>query len=148
MHISVLCLVFIDKISLLFKRYFYIIIPIVVSIIYIAKHYQPEKSRILEYLSLEKLPELYHIIMGEGAVLLSGYNRAFASINELMYFILYLGVLFIILSTLGIRYKQKDIDLHIRVILFIMLTSLFVLIPLYQFSGGLFGVITKTHSSK
>lgn len=29
-------------------------------------------------------------------------------------------------------------------ILFIILTSLFVLIPIYQFTGGLFGVITKT----
>lgn len=143
MYIAVFSLVFIDKIYGLLKKYFYIIVPLVFSVVYMAKHYQPEKSQLFNYLSLNKLPQLHEIIMQKGAILLSGYNRASASVNELMYFILYLGIMFIG-CLLWQKYKQREITIHFRLLLFLVLTSAFVLIPLYQFSGGLFSMITYT----
>jgi len=143
MHIFILSLIFIDEVYLLLKKYFYIIIPIIILIIFIAKNYQPEKSAIFRYLSLEQAPKLYDRIMESGTILLNGYNRASASINEVMYFILFLGTIFIFYILWNI-YKQQQINIHMRVLLFTIITSMFVLIPLYQFSGGLFGLITRT----
>ncbi len=140
MHIVVFCFVFIDKVYFFFKRYFYIIIPLIGTIIYMVQHYLPEKSLIFKYLSWEKLPEFHDLIMREGAFLLSGFNRAFASVNELMYFILYFGLVFV---GYLIWKRKKIVHIEWRVLLFVILTSLFVLIPVYQFSGGVFSVITK-----
>jgi len=143
MHIAVLGLVFIDKIYFIFKKYFYLFIPLILAMLYMAKHYQPEKSPIFNYLSIDKLPELYSKIMESGLYLLNGLNRAYASVNELMYFIMYFGVFFI-LYLLWKKYKKVENNINIRVLLYVLLTSIFVFIPLYQFSGGLFSVITHT----
>jgi len=142
MHMSIFGLVFADKVYLFLKRYFYLIIPLILVTIYMFKHYQPEKSKLFKYLSWEKLPELYAYIMKAGAYLINGYNRAFASINELMYFILYFAIVFLT-YLFWKRYKGEKLKIEWRVLLFTILTSLFVLIPLYQFSGGVFSVITK-----
>jgi hypothetical protein len=139
---AVFGLVFIDKVYLLLKRYFYLLIPLIIAIIYMAKHYQPEKSQIFKYLSWEKLPKLYNKIMESGLWLLNGYNRAHASVNELMYFILYFAMVFVG-YLLWQKYKKRTFNLEGRVLFFVMLTSLFVLIPLYQFSGGLLSVISR-----
>jgi len=114
------------------------------GIIYMAKVYQPEKSAILNYLSIEKLPELYNKMMQSGLWLINGYNRASSSINELMYITLFLGIFFI-LYLLWSRHKQITNNINKRVLLFILIGSLFVLIPLYQFSGGLFSIITRAN---
>ncbi len=144
MHMAVIGLVFVDKIYLLVKRYFYIVLPVILAIVYSAKHYQPEKSLIFSYLSWEKLPALYNMIMHEGQVLLSGYNRASASVNELMAFVGIVGVLFLAYLLYVSVYKKRDTYIDTRMLVYLTLTSLFVLIPLYQFSGGLLAVITHT----
>lgn len=143
MYLSVFSLIFIDKIVYYFKIYFYMLLPLVGGMYYFIINYQPEQSKIFDYLSLTKLPELYQKIMHEGNILIHGYNRATASINDLMYFIGTLSIIFVI-YLIWQKYKNKEIDINIRMLFFIGLTSLFVLIPLYQFSGGLFAVITKT----
>ena len=142
MHLAIFSLIFIDKIYFIFKKYFYLLIPMLVAIIYIAKHYQPEHSPLLTYLSIEKLPALYSKIMESGLWLLNGHNRAYASINELIYFILYFSIFFI-LYLLWKKYRKIESNINIRVLFFVLLGSLFVLIPLYQFSGGLFSMITR-----
>jgi len=142
MYLTLFFFIFIDKIYFFLKKYFYFIIPMIITIVYIAKHYQPESSPILNYLSIEKLPELYSKIMTSGLWLLNGHNRAYASINELMYVILYFSIFFIF-YLLWNKYKNIESHMNIRVLFFILLGSLFVLIPLYQFSGGLFSMITR-----
>lgn len=142
MHISIFSLIFIDKIYSFLKKYFYLVIPVIATTLYMTKNYQPESSPILNYLSLEKLPELYNKIMESGLWLINGHNRAYASINELMYFIFYFSIFFL-LYLLWNKYKQFETNINIRVLLFTLLGSLFVLIPLYQFSGGIFSMITR-----
>jgi len=143
MYMAIFGIIYIDKVYLFIKKYFYLFIPIVLGIGYFIKNYQPEHSKIFEYLSWEKLPALYEKIMYSGAILLGGYNRAFASINELMYVIAIISIPFIF-YILFLSYYKKQHTINVRMLLFIGLTSLFVLIPLYQFSGGLFGMITHT----
>lgn len=142
MHLALFSLIFIDKLYYFLKKYFYLVIPMIIAVMYMAKHYQPESSLILNYLSMEKLPELHSKIMESGLWLVNGHNRAYASVNELMYFILYFS-LFFILYLLWVRYKKSERTLNMRVLLFILLGSLFAFIPLYQFSGGLFSMITR-----
>jgi len=144
MHASILSLLFIDKVYALFKKYFYVIIPIIFGLGYIAMQYRPAQSPIFNYLSLEKLPELYEKIMQEGAQLLNGYNRASASINELMYLSVILGFLFLFYSFYQNYYRNIKTHTNLRMFIFIILTSSFVLIPLYQFTGGLFAMTTYT----
>ena len=70
-------IVYLDKIYYFFKKYFYIAIPIILTIIYFIKNYQPEKSKIFNYLDINKLSLLYHDIMTQGNDLISsGLNRA------------------------------------------------------------------------
>lgn len=144
MYIIIFVIIYIDKVFLFAKKYFYFAIPIVVTIVFFAKKYQPEKSEIFQYLNLEKISILYDLIMKEGAVLIGGFNRANASINELMYVILFFGIMtiFIIIKK---RYENQLDFIDIRNFIFILLTSLFVLIPVSQFFGGLFGVIARTN---
>jgi len=144
MHVSVFSLVFIDKIYVIIKKYFYIVIPMGMGIFYIAKHYQPEHSAILDYFLEGRISELYVKIMQEGAVLLRGYNRASASINELIIVIGVFGVGFLCYLLYMKYYQKRENCIHVRMSVYIILTSLFVLIPVYQFSGGLFAVITST----
>lgn len=143
MHMAVFTLVFIDKIYILLKRYFYIVLPLIGAFIYMAKHYQPEKSEIFDYLSIDKLPALHEKIMQQGLYLVNGYNRAFASVNELIYVSLFAGTL-LLLYFAWKTYSKKEGNINLRMYLYLYLTSLFVLIPLFQFSGGLFAIITKT----
>jgi len=143
MYLFVFSLVFVDKLFMYLKKHFYIFFPLLGGIYYIMRHYQPEQSKIFYYLSVEKLPELYKEILQEGQVLIGGANRAFASVNELMYFIGLVALLFLI-HLVWDKVRRKHMDINMRMILFISITSLFVLIPLSQFLGGLFGIITKT----
>jgi len=144
MHMAILGFVFLDKIYFFLKKYFYIVIPLIMAIIYMAIRYMPEKPLIFNYISFEKLPILYEKIMHEGTILLNGYNRAFASINELMYIIGLFGGLFLLYQIYILYYQKMNSHINKRMLLFITLTSFFVLIPLYQFSGGLFSVVTYT----
>lgn len=142
MYIFVFCIIFINKLWIYFKKYFYLLIPIILSVIYFIKNYQPDNSLILNYLTPEQLPVLYKKIMQEGEVLLNGYNRASSSINEIMYLIAILSCIFL-LNLILKTYKKHTLNINIRLILFISITSIFLLIPLYQFSAGLFSIITR-----
>lgn len=84
---------------------------------------------------------LYRKIMEVGDIVVSHYNRSEAAINELMYMILYMS-LFAFIFMLWRVYRKKDI-INYRVLIFAVLTSLFVLIPLYLFPAGLSGLITR-----
>ncbi len=139
MYMFTFAIINIDKTWYFLKKYFYIFIPIIMIVVYFAKQYQPEKSKIFNYLDFGKLPLLYQKIIQEGGILVSGSNRAFASINELMYLILFIGV---IVTTIVIKNRVKN-EIDFRNFIFILVTSLFVLIPLYEFSGGLLGIITR-----
>jgi len=143
MYLLVFSMVFMDKIFYFVKKYYYLFLVLVGMVYYFITHFQPEHSRIFDYLSIARLPVLYEDIMAQGEVLLRGYNRASASINELMVVSLGMGTV-MILWTIGIKLRRKESNVNMSMLVFVVISSLFVLIPVFQFSGGLFGILTHT----
>ena len=141
MYLCVFAVFYIKNIVYIITRYFYISVPIILSIGYFIKNYQPEHSAIFNYFSIEKLPILWQRIEKEGGWLIGGFNRSSAAINELMYLIGILGVIALILVYIFKTELYQDIDK--KKFLFFITTALFLLIPLYQYSAGLFSVITR-----
>ncbi|MEA1880685.1 MAG: hypothetical protein U9N11_08585, partial [Campylobacterota bacterium] len=86
---------------------------------------------------------LYYKIVQAGEVVVSHYSRSTAVINELMYMIFYVSLGAFVFFLWKI-YRKKDI-MNYRIMIFLIITSLFVVIPLYVFSAGLFGLITREH---
>ncbi len=84
---------------------------------------------------------LYNVIVAQGEILVAGANRASASINELMYLIFYIGIIVSLIVVKNRLLKTNQFIDH-RKFIFVLITSLFVAIPLYKFSAGLFAVIT------
>lgn len=142
MYLSVLSIVYIDKLYNFFKQYYYLLILMAGLAFYFINNNESDKSEIFNYLSIEKFPLLYDKIMSEGNLLIHGINRSFAVINELMYLICVAGIL-MILHFLWNHINRRHTDINIRMLIFIFITSLFVLIPLNQYTGGLFAMISR-----
>jgi len=145
MYLLVFSAVFSDKIFYVLKKYLYLLIPLIGVVYYFITHFKPDHSKLFNYLNFEKISLLYSDIMREGAILLHGYNRASASMNELIIMSLAIGT-FILLWFMvkKLNHKRDNTNVNFRMLLFVYITSLFVLIPVFQFTGGLFGIITKT----
>lgn len=142
MYVSIFSLVYIDKLYHLFKKYYYLFILGAGLLFYLIKNYQSESSKIFNYMSIDTLPLLYDKILSTGATIIMHLNRSDSgSMNELIYFTLYLSS-FVFLHLWWFRSK-KELHINQRMILFIYLTSAFILIPLTQFTSGLFGVIAR-----
>lgn len=142
MYLAVLSLFYIDKLYTLFKKYYLIIIIIILTLGYFIKNYQIESSKIFSYLHLDTLPSLYHKIMLSGSTVLAHLNRADNVVNEVMYFLLYLIVPFLFFVFWQKSHHDKP-NINIRLLLVVVTTSLFILIPQYTFSAGLFALIGR-----
>ena len=141
MYLSLLGLIYIDKIYLFFKKYYYYLIIFIVMLIYLIKTSNYESSRLFYYFTSETFPLLYHDIAIKGQYILNNFNRSHASINELIYLSCCSAFFFILLFFLN-RYTHK-VKINSRIFIFILLSSTFFIIPLYEFSAGLFGIITR-----
>ena len=142
LYLLLLIVVFPEKILSLVKKYFYIFIPITITIIYFAKNLQPEDSRLLSYLHLHQLGNLYTMIIHEGTRLIEGLNRADAAINELMYIIVF-ATLMMILTLIFDRVQKRESFLSLRLYIFVVTSSLFLTIPLFTLSAGFASIVTK-----
>lgn len=141
MYVSVLALVYMDKTLYLLKKYYYLVIPLLALLIYGIKHLQEESSKIFAYLDIDKMPQLYDAIIQSGSHVTRHLNRSSASINELMH-VIALVAFFVLIHILWRAYSHKTV-INTRIFIFVMLTSLFLLIPLYEFSSGLFSIVTR-----
>lgn len=113
----------------------------VIVLIYVIQLFQLEKSQLFIYFDYEKFPLLYDKLMRLGALLIGKYNRSEYAINELMYFIFWV-TMFSCLHIVLFYEKSKKI-LNLKMLIFIILTASFIFIPLNQFMGGLFSLITR-----
>ncbi len=148
MYLSVLPIVFIDKIFLLFKRHPYyaffsavIVVIALKSFIVFIKDFSYREPLLLKYMSFEKLPELLYKINSDGAFIISRLNRAFVGINELIYLSVFLMIIMLLLFFYR-RYKKYTPLLYVRIFIFIVIASLFIFIPVLQFTAGLAGLVT------
>lgn len=145
MYMTVLIIVNIDRIFLYSKKhplYFALPLGFFATALGFAYPYlnklEFKRARILQFLTPEKITQLPTQIIKDGSLLLSGFNRAFASMNELIY--LSLALLGVLLLYILIRKKHLK-TLNIRLFLFITITSLFVLIPINLYSAGFFSLL-------
>jgi len=144
MYITLLSMIYIDIVWIYIKRYYIYMIPVsIVVVTAISYRYHDQLPPIIEYLSLDRLPQLYHLIEKNGDLLVTqGFNRAFASFNELMILSIIFGLLLLVVSIFR-KFRDMESILNFRFYLFLLVTSLLVLIPLFEFSSGLASVITK-----
>ena len=129
MYIGVLFLIFMDKFIRLWRRKIFYSIPLTLlflffltQLISLMKSSSYQKLSILNYLSVEKLPELLSKIHTEGKLLVSHLNRASVSINELICLSLFLIVVMCILI-LYRHYKEYPSYINIRIAIFLLITS-------------------------
>lgn len=143
MYLLVFVLLYIREVSQSLKKHYLFFLPVIALVIYFFTHYQDDDSRILKYLANGSFVELYQDIMIQGNLIISRYNRASSIINELMYLIFYTTL--ITLVYYGITFKKHQKTVNPRMFAFLLITSLFIFIPLYPFTAGLFALITKMH---
>ena len=142
MYMSVLFLIYGKELYPLLKKYFYLVIPAAGLILYFAQHYQADKSKFISYLLDHRFRDLYREVAKQGDLLLAGANRAADAVNELMAVALLGG--FAMLIILWRRQREgRDRDVNRKMFLFIFIASLFVLIPLNRYTGGVAAIITK-----
>jgi len=137
LYITILFIIFAKDTWRIFKKYSYFFIVVIVVLLLFANSYHGDEARLLSYLYSFQFEELYQLIVYEGTLLVNGINRAEASINEMMVVILF-STLFMILSL----YKSPLV-LSRKMFLFLLITSLFVVIPLFVWSAGLASLFTK-----
>jgi len=140
MHLFVFMFFYIKEIIVFFKRYFYIVIPSIIAIVYMIKKYQPDHSKFFNYLSLDKLPKLIALIKFDGSHLVGGFNRAGAMFNELMVTILVM----IVVCGIFLFFQRDKCSkiLELKKSFYFVATAMFIFIPLNIYSAGIFSVIT------
>lgn len=150
LYMSVLMLVYIDMIFKICKRYIYYAIPLFIGLLIVASQFivylKTSSYRvppIFNYLSFDKMPELIKEIEARGSMLYFHYDRYGSSINELM--VLVLALLAILLITILYRYIRGYRSIvHTRMVIFLLITSLFIAIPLTKVTGGIASLLTYT----
>ncbi|SFV53952.1 hypothetical protein MNB_SV-9-660 [hydrothermal vent metagenome] len=137
LYLITLSTIYFNKSIYILKKYFYILIPILILIILFSKSYQAEDTRLLDFIYKAQFMDLYNLIIHEGNIIVNSLNRSTSAINELMYFILFMTILLLIFI------KNNFIDTDKKILIFLIITSLFILIPLFSFSAGLSALLTK-----
>ena len=142
MYLTLLFLIYSKELYPLLKKYFYLVIPAAGLILYFARHYQAEKIKLISYLLDFRFRDLYREVVKQGDLLLAGANRAGDAVNELMAVALLGGIVMLIILWRRQR-AGKDPDINRKMFLFIFIASLFVLIPLNRYTGGVAAIVSK-----
>ena len=150
MYMGVLIIIYLDKIIFFMKKYIYFMIPIGLAFIFIfptilsfIKSSAYRQSSILNYLSFEQLPALLEKIHTKGKLLVTYFNKSATTMNELIYLSLFL-IIVMVLVVLYRYAKGYPAYVRIRMVIFLLITSFFVCIPLIELLGGIASVITYT----
>ncbi len=147
LYLITIFIVFIDKVFIYVKKHkiiFLIIITLLIfsifNISYIIHGISYKEPLLIKYISSGDFNLLWQKIIEDGNALITRFNRASASMNELIYLSLSLLPLLIIFSYL--QTKKYNKIFNIRTIVFIVITSLFVLIPVFKITAGLASLVT------
>jgi len=140
----ILASIYIDRVLLYIRRYYIAIISLSVIVGFsFSKIYGDHLPPIVEYLAMEKFPQLYELIEKNGKLLVEDrYNRAFASFNELMVLTLVVGLVSLIII-LYRRYRGVESIVNVRLFVGLVVTSMLVLLPIFEFSSGVASIFTN-----
>ncbi len=148
MYMTVLIVVYLDKILALWKKYIFFAFPATLFFIYAflqfidyIKTYAYRQSPIFNYLSLEKLPQLLEKISSEGNIVTWYYNKAYYILNELTYLSL-VSIIVLFLLAIFRYYKKYSDNINMRFVVFLLVTSLFIVIPVFQYTAGIASLLT------
>jgi hypothetical protein len=147
LYLLLIVVIFSDKLFRLYRRYWRWAIVATLLFLWILPpmiewlvSYSYRGSVLMEYMAWEKLPTLYEEIMRRGERVVAHYNKASSSINALMVASLASGVLLALLLLYRyLRYKERII--HLRLFIFLLFASFFIVIPLNKFLIGLVAFI-------
>ena len=143
MYLLTLSLVYSYRILGYVKKYYYVFIIVIGGFIYFVQYFNIEDIPLLTYLDSNEIGALYMEMRNIGTMVVRDYNRQEYAINELMYVIFYMGILVIGLLFVD-KYQEKKY-INIRLLIFVLLTSLFIFIPQYVMSAGFFALLTKVY---
>ena len=151
LYAGVLLLVYMDKIFGFARRHLALASLLLLSVLtgfwWLAGILRTSSYRMPElfsYLSLEKIPELYSVILAKGALFTSHFSKASEIMNALVYLSLF-AVAFMLSVALYRHFKQYDTPrINLRILIFLAITSLFVFIPLTNVTSGFAIMLTYT----
>ena len=151
LYAGVLLLVYMDKIFGFARRHLALASLLLLSVLtgfwWLAGILRTSSYRMPElfsYLSLEKIPELYSVILAKGALFTSHFSKASEIMNALVYLSLF-AVAFMLSVALYRHFKPYDTPrINLRILIFLAITSLFVFIPLTNVTSGFAIMLTYT----
>lgn len=147
MYIVVFALIYVEKTYSFIRKYCCaFVLSIATGVLLISKNLHDD-TNFFYFLSkaIDKGDPvyLYRKIMAAGEVVTEHYNRSSYAINEMVYFLFYFAI--IVLIYFIWNNIRRNAQINSRLFIFILLTSLFILIPVYLFPAGLFALITREH---
>ncbi len=150
MYMLVFALIYLDRILKVWKRNIYYSVPLTLLLFFVLYQFvlylktsSYRASPILNYLSFDKFSELFTAIDSKGKVLIYNYSRYSSNINELM--LLSMILISILSMIVFYRYIRKyDNIVNIRMLVFLLVTSFFIFIPLTTVTGGVASLLTYT----
>ena len=150
MYMGVLIVLYVDRVMLFAKKHIYVTSSIVLVFVFIfpqllsfIKSSAYRQSPILNYLSFDKWPALLEEVYTKGKLLLDYFNKSATTMNVLIYLSLFLIVVMVMVVLY--RYVKKYPSyVRIRMVIFLLITSFFISIPLTELSGGIASLITYT----
>ncbi|HIG65582.1 MAG TPA: hypothetical protein EYQ43_08535 [Methyloprofundus sp.] len=145
-YLSLLGIVFFDKIINFVRVNFRIFIPATLAVIALLYYffnyhfnYNDKIPPVVQFINDGLFVQLYETIMRNGMASIDGGNRASTSINELMVVIFFIGLFFFV-DVVRKKILNVGSNVHFRLFLFIIISALFVITPLFQFTAGLLAV--------
>ena len=148
MYLGILLMVYSDKIVFMLRKNplkslgFLTLLGIgVIKLLPTIKSYSYRESSLFSYLSIDKLPKLLSEIEKRGEMVTHHYNKASTTMNELIILSLFF-IGFFTLLLLYRKYKYHPLPVNLRMALFLGISSLFILIPLFTYSAGFASLLT------
>jgi len=147
-YLGVLTVVYIDIILKTLLRYWFVTVGLFVLFLLNVSAFMHKiealvykKSSLLSYLSSEKFPLLHDEIVKRGTLVVAHYNKSESIMNALIF--LSLGTIIAFFLLLSYQYfNNKEIKIRLRLLLFLSISSLFILIPLFTHSAGIASLLT------
>jgi len=147
MYLFLICLIYWRQIFTGFKTYYiqssFVLLTLFYGLFYFFTHdFVYRKPKIFQYLSFEHIDELYSKLMTVGKIQVEISSRAFASLNELIYILLFVIVIMLILKVYHYLQKMDD-NIDGKVFVLLATSSFFVLIPINIFASGLASMLVS-----
>ena len=140
MYLILICIVYWRQLVWGLKQYYVQITIAALSLFsafyyFLTHHFIYREPKLFKYLSLD-VGQLYSKIVSIGKYQVENLSRSFASLNELIYFSIFL-ILAMVLTKAYFYYKEADDNVDIKMLILIFISSLFVFVPVINFTFGL-----------